>query len=93
MKTRDLNVKTAHPHEQASPATENQRVVFQCTHCFTVYDEAYGDEINDIPPSIQFQDLPEDYSCALCSAPRSDFLPIPESDLIRQHDVSRNKTI
>jgi len=42
--------------------------VHQCTDCMTVYSPAYGDEQSNIPPGIDFKDLPNDYTCAVCDA-------------------------
>ncbi|MDO3693558.1 rubredoxin [Wenyingzhuangia sp. chi5] len=47
--------------------------VYQCTSCLTVYDEEIGDEEANIAPGVAFKDLPEDYSCNLCDAPKSKF--------------------
>ena len=47
--------------------------VYQCTSCLTVYDEEIGDEEASIAPGVAFKDLPEDYSCNLCDAPKSKF--------------------
>lgn len=43
---------------------------YECTVCGYIYDE----EVED----IEFEDLPEDYICPLCSAPKSDFELIEE---------------
>ena len=45
--------------------------VFQCQDCLTVYDRAYGDEIQGIPAGTVFKDLPEDYTCPVCEAPKA----------------------
>lgn len=47
--------------------------VHQCKHCFTVYDPAFGDELNGIAPGIAFAKLPKTYSCPTCEAPKKDF--------------------
>ncbi|MDV7137298.1 rubredoxin [Maribacter sp. TH_r10] len=49
------------------------RSVYQCTSCFTVYDEFYGDEKAGIPKGTAFVDLPEDYHCSVCEAPKKEF--------------------
>ncbi|MDO1512816.1 rubredoxin [Maribacter confluentis] len=52
---------------------DKERSIFQCTDCFTVYDETLGDEINGIPAGTQFLDIKETYSCPVCDAPKSRF--------------------
>jgi len=48
-------------------------VTYQCSHCFTMYDKAYGDELNDIPAGVEFKDLNENYECPTCNSPKQDF--------------------
>ncbi|PQJ68687.1 rubredoxin [Polaribacter butkevichii] len=47
--------------------------VYQCKDCFTIYDEAFGDITQNIPPETLFSALPESYECSLCEAPKSSF--------------------
>jgi len=44
-----------------------------CTICDYVYDPAAGDPDNGIPTGTSFEDLPEDWLCPVCGAPKSDF--------------------
>ena len=55
--------------------------LFQCRHCFTVYDKQYGDEINGIPAGTLFADI-ESYECPTCNAPKIDFAEIEKIPLI-----------
>lgn len=57
----------------ANKNEEMKKVVYQCTSCQTVYDELYGDETSGIRPGITFNELPEDYCCSVCDAPKSNF--------------------
>jgi rubredoxin len=50
--------------------------VHQCKICFTVYDPAYGDELNNVPPGVPFDKLPDDYCCPVCESPKEIFKPI-----------------
>ncbi|MBC3759662.1 rubredoxin [Hyunsoonleella sp. SJ7] len=47
--------------------------VHQCSECMTVYNPKYGDITQNIEPNTAFEDLPEDYQCSLCEAPKSSF--------------------
>lgn len=62
-------VKPIHTNEEGN--TENE--VHQCDDCLTVYDPEFGDEAAGIAPGTAFKDLPADYTCNLCGAPKSNF--------------------
>ncbi|MDT0689896.1 rubredoxin domain-containing protein [Salegentibacter sp. F188] len=47
--------------------------VFQCQECLTVYDKAYGDETQGILAGTAFKELPEEYACPVCEAPKASF--------------------
>ncbi len=49
--------------------------VQQCTCCFTIYDEVYGDEINNIAPGTPFY-LLDNYECPTCGAEKSAFTEV-----------------
>jgi len=74
-------------HSFANPAkiveTKNEDVDFEnisiyhsCKHCFTIYDQYFGDSINEINPGIPFSELPETFICSVCEAPKSDFVEV-----------------
>jgi len=46
-----------------------------CDLCGYVYDPAEGDPDNGVQPGTAFEDVPEDWVCPLCGAPKSDFSP------------------
>jgi [NiFe] hydrogenase assembly HybE family chaperone len=48
--------------------------IMECKICWTPYDPAEGDETRQILPGTAFLDLPDDWSCPGCSAPKSQFL-------------------
>jgi len=56
--------------------------IFQCKHCFTVYDKQYGDEINGIPAGTKFSDVSDHYECPTCNAPKDDFAEVEKMALI-----------
>ncbi len=49
---------------------------YECTVCGFVYDEAIGDPDNGIAPGTKWEDLPEEYTCPLCSVGKEDFQEI-----------------
>ena len=71
---RDEEMKT----KEASDKTN----VHQCKHCFTIYDEEYGDEANQISPKTPFSALDPRYECPVCSAPKEDFTPIEKGSTL-----------
>lgn len=46
----------------------------ECGVCWHVYDPAEGDPVWQIAPGVAFADLPEDWRCPECDAPREKFL-------------------
>ena len=50
--------------------------VHQCKNCLSVYDEEFGDEINDIEAGVAFNDLPDNYVCPTCNSEKQAFLPV-----------------
>jgi rubredoxin len=52
---------------------EQEMEKYVCTICDYVYDPALGDPDNGIAPGTSFEDLPDDWVCPLCGAPKSEF--------------------
>jgi len=46
----------------------------ECGVCWRVYDPAEGDSVWQIAPGTAFADLPDDWRCPSCDAPRDKFL-------------------
>jgi len=46
---------------------------YECSICGYVYDPAVGDPDNGIAPGTKFEDIPEDWVCPTCGAPKSEF--------------------
>jgi rubredoxin len=46
---------------------------YVCNICGYVYDPAVGDPDNGIAAGTAFEDLPEDWVCPLCAAPKEEF--------------------
>ena len=46
---------------------------FECNICGYVYDPEHGDPMGGIPAGTAFADLPEDWVCPMCGAPKSQF--------------------
>ncbi len=46
---------------------------YVCKVCGYIYDPADGDAMADIAPGTAFEDLPEDWTCLLCSVAKSNF--------------------
>jgi rubredoxin len=56
--------------------------VYQCKICFTVYDERFGDSVNQIQAGIKFSDLPLDYCCPVCEAEKSEFVEVNAEEFL-----------
>ena len=46
---------------------------YECTVCGYVYDPELGDAEGGAAPGTPFEELPADWVCPVCSAPKSDF--------------------
>lgn len=46
---------------------------WECTVCGWIYDPAKGDPSQGIAPRTTFEDLPEDWLCPECGAPKDMF--------------------
>lgn len=53
-------------------ASPTQRM--ECGVCWHVYDPTEGDSVWQIEPGVAFEDLPADWRCPKCDAPREKFL-------------------
>jgi rubredoxin len=46
----------------------------ECGICWWVYDPAVGDDVRGIGPGLAFADLPDDWYCPGCDAPKHKFM-------------------
>ncbi|AEH44836.1 Rubredoxin-type Fe(Cys)4 protein [Thermodesulfatator indicus DSM 15286] len=49
---------------------------YQCNVCGYVYDPETGDPMRDVAPGTAFENLPEDWTCPVCGASKSEFSAI-----------------
>jgi len=48
---------------------------YECLLCDYVYDPEEGDPDNDVEPGTPFEDIPDDWVCPTCGAPKDMFEP------------------
>ncbi len=48
---------------------------YECDVCGYVYDPKEGDDVSGIAAGTSFADLPDDWVCPVCGAPKSQFHP------------------
>ncbi len=46
---------------------------WKCSICGYIYDPAAGDPDGGIEPGIPFEELPDDWVCPVCGAPKDQF--------------------
>jgi rubredoxin len=46
---------------------------YVCTICGYVYDPEQGDPDNGVAAGTKWEDVPEDWECPVCGAPKDDF--------------------
>jgi rubredoxin len=70
------------PKKEAPLKEEMPVWVHQCPQCFTVYDATVGEPENEIAAGTLFENLPGQYCCPLCEAPKDLFKPINKLSLV-----------
>lgn len=55
-------------HEEESEVSK-----YECTVCGYIYDPAAGDPDSGVAPGTAFEDLPDDWTCPVCGAAKSEF--------------------
>jgi len=48
---------------------------YVCAICGYVYDPQVGDSDGNIPAGTPFEELPDDWTCPVCGADKSEFSP------------------
>ena len=48
---------------------------YKCGVCGYVYDPNSGDSMSGVAPNTPFENLPEDWVCPVCQAPKGEFSP------------------
>ncbi len=68
--------------KKEAAATEKKiEFVYQCSDCWSVYDELTGEQDNDIAPGTLFEQLPEAYTCPVCESTKESFNKIEKNKL------------
>ena len=49
---------------------------WKCSVCGHVYDPAEGDPDGGVAPGTTFEDIPDDWTCPECGAPKSAYKPL-----------------
>jgi rubredoxin len=52
----------------------------ECKVCWHVYDPAEGDPAWQVPPGTAFSDLPDHWTCPICSTQKDGFLVLNDDD-------------
>jgi flavin reductase (DIM6/NTAB) family NADH-FMN oxidoreductase RutF/rubredoxin len=70
---RGTTPKTAPSYIEERKEAKPKMAKYECTVCGYIYDPEVGDPDSDIPPGTPFEELPEDWVCPVCSAPKDEF--------------------
>ena len=49
---------------------------YECNICGYIYDPTVGDPDNGVEAGTAFANLPDDWECPLCGAPKEEFSPV-----------------
>ncbi len=58
------------------PVTPKEMDRFECLACGYTYEPVKGDDRSNIPAGVPFQDLPLNWRCPVCSAPKKRFVNV-----------------
>lgn len=58
---------------EEKPLTPAEMDRYECRSCGNSYEPAKGDSRGDIPPGVEFRDLPVDWRCSVCGASQTQF--------------------
>lgn len=64
--------------EETTAAVAARDARLECGICWWVYDPRLGDPVWQIPPGTPFADLPGDWCCPHCDAPKHKFMVVEE---------------
>jgi len=73
-------IKSEKNFSQSASGTRPENL-YQCSKCFTVYNEHIGETENDISPGTLFDHLPESYRCVLCESDKNAFVKVEQENL------------
>jgi len=51
---------------------------WRCSVCGWIYDPKDGDPDRGVKPGTRFEDLPDDWTCPACGAPKDQFEELPD---------------
>jgi flavin reductase (DIM6/NTAB) family NADH-FMN oxidoreductase RutF/rubredoxin len=74
-KTAPTYIKEEPKKEEPKPAPK-AAAKWECTVCGYVYDPGVGDPDGGIKPGTAFEDIPDDWTCPVCGASKSEFKKI-----------------
>jgi rubredoxin len=77
-----VNSQDSAPEIEETKPISSTPIIHQCPDCLTIYDENYGDMMQDINPGTAFQDLPTDYCCSTCGTSKSEMIEITTTEEI-----------
>jgi len=70
---RGTTPKTAPHYVEEKKEGDIKMAKYKCSVCGYIYDPAKGDPEGKIPPGTPFEKLPEDWTCPVCGAAKSEF--------------------
>lgn len=68
--------------KQQARTEQSPNKIHQCKNCFTIYDERFGDSVNNIEKGVTFANLPVSYCCPICESPKTDFVAVEAGALL-----------
>jgi len=70
---RGITPRASPSHVEQSKEAASGMPKYRCTVCGWVYDPEFGDPDGEVAPGVPFEQLPDDWTCPVCGAAKSDF--------------------
>jgi rubredoxin len=74
--------KEAVKKEETAKTEVNEVDLYQCKVCFTIYDNRFGDSVNDIKIGVRFEELPNSYCCPVCESEKKEYVKVKGDKLL-----------
>lgn len=71
--TEPAELAVAEDSEEDRPLTPAEMDRYECRSCGNTYEPAKGDSRGEIPPGVEFRNLPSDWRCTVCGASQTQF--------------------
>jgi rubredoxin len=74
--------KPSAPHPLTTETPQEDKAVYQCPNCLSIYNEEAGEPDQLIPAGTPFEALPGTFTCPVCETSAGEFVAVQPSSLV-----------